>query len=53
MFWDLEFLPEMLSPDKAVYELFGVNFEDTTKAGDAARCRAGVVMERESQPISQ
>ena len=28
MFRDVEFLPEMLKPDKAVYELLGVNFED-------------------------
>ena len=51
MFRDVEFLPEMLKPDKAVYELLGVNFEDgavcNTSAGDS------VVMERESHPNSQ
>ena len=51
MFRDVEFLPEMLKPDKAVYELLGVNFEDvavySTSAGDS------VVMERESHPNSQ
>ena len=37
MFRDVEFLPEMLKPDKAVYELLGVNFENiavyTTSSG--------------------
>ena len=28
MFRDVEFLPEMLKSDKAVYELLGVNFKD-------------------------
>ena len=33
MFWDLEFLPEMLSPDKAVYELFA-ELENVTDMTD-------------------
>ena len=36
MFRDVEFLPEMLNPDNAVYELLGGNFEDTTNVGSAA-----------------
>ena len=64
MFRDVEFLPEMLKPDKAVYELLGVNFEDVAVYSTSSGCfenvvvystSAGdcVVMERESHPNSQ
>ena len=38
MFRDVEFLPEMLKPDKAVYELLGVNFKDVAVNSTTARC---------------
>ena len=38
MFRDVEFLPEMLKPDKAVYELLGVNFENVAVCSTAAGC---------------
>ena len=36
MFRDVEFLPEMLNPDNAVYELLAGNFEDTTQVSYSA-----------------
>ena len=38
MFRDVEFLPEMLKPDKTVYELLGVNFEDVVVYSTTAGC---------------
>ena len=38
MFRDVEFLPEMLKPDKAVYELLGVTFEDVVVYSTTAGC---------------
>ena len=38
MFRDVEFLPEMLKPDKAVYELLGVNFENVAVYSTSSGC---------------
>ena len=38
MFRDVEFLPEMLKPDKAVYELLGVTLEDVVVYSTTAGC---------------
>ena len=38
MFRDVEFLPEMLKPDKAVYELLGVTFEEVVVYSTTAGC---------------
>ena len=39
MFRDVDFLPEMLNPDNAVYELLAGNFEDTTQVSHSAAFR--------------
>ena len=38
MFRDVEFLPEMLKSDKAVYELLGVTFEEVVVYSTTAGC---------------
>ena len=39
MFRDVDFLPEMLNPDNAVYELLAGNVEDTTQVSHSAAFR--------------